>query len=103
MAHVAVFIVRADGEDFELPLTLRFRGDGAGGLVGGSAVTVDGLISTRSANGSGWLGIGGKPPVGEWQLRVPKTGEVRYRFAQEQIKDILFVITFSGRTPRWPT
>lgn len=103
IAHVAVLIVHADGQDFELPLTLRFRADGAGGPVGGSAVTIDGLASTRSANGGGWLGIVGKPPIGEWELTFPNTGEIRRRFAQEQINDIAFVITFSGRTPPWPT
>lgn len=102
VAHVAIFIVRADGQSFELPVTLRFRADDAGGAVGGSAVTVDGLVSTRSANGSSWLAIVGKSPVGEWQFTLPNTGEIRHRLAQEKITDILFVITFSGRTPRWP-
>lgn len=102
VAHVAVLVVRDDRQDFEVPLTLRFRADGAGGPVGGGAVTIDGLASTRSANGGGWLGIVGKPPIGEWQLTFPNTGEIRRRFAQEQIKDIAFVITFTGRAPRWP-
>jgi hypothetical protein len=44
----------------------------------------------------------GKPPVGEWQLTLPNSGEVRRRLAQDQVIDIAFVITFTGRTAPWP-
>ena len=44
----------------------------------------------------------GKSPVGEWELALPNTGEMKNRFKNEEIEDILFVITYSGRTPAWP-
>jgi hypothetical protein len=41
----------------------------------------------------------GKLPVGEWELALPNTEEVRNWFANEQIEEMLFVITYQGRTP----
>jgi hypothetical protein len=44
----------------------------------------------------------GKAPVGEWELELPNTEEVKNYFKNEEIDDILLVITYSGRTPDWP-
>ena len=44
----------------------------------------------------------GKSPAGEWELALPDTEEMKVRFKNEEIEDILFVITYSGRTPEWP-
>lgn len=44
----------------------------------------------------------GKSPFGERRLALPNTGEMKNRFKNEEIQDILFVITYSGRTPYWP-
>jgi len=46
--------------------------------------------------------MAGKGPVGEWELALPNTEEMRNRFKTEEIEDILFVIMYSGRTPAWP-
>ena len=43
----------------------------------------------------------GKAPVGEWELVLPNTAAMRNRFKKEEIEDILFVVTYSGRTPEW--
>jgi hypothetical protein len=93
-----------DGEKtFELPITrLRFTEKGNPGTVGGSTTPIDGVISTRRGNGSSWTPMIGKLPVGEWELTLPDTEEVRNRFRDEEIDDILLVITYSGRTPEWP-
>jgi hypothetical protein len=45
----------------------------------------------------------GKTPVGEWDLALPNTEEIRNRFKNEEIEDILLVLSYSGRTPEWPT
>jgi hypothetical protein len=45
----------------------------------------------------------GRSPVGEWELALPNTAEMKSRFQDEEIEDILFVITYSGHTPAWPT
>jgi hypothetical protein len=44
----------------------------------------------------------GRSPVGEWELTLPNTDAVRQRFQDEELDDILLVITYSGRTPAWP-
>jgi hypothetical protein len=81
---------------------LRFKAQGEQSAEGGSADSSDGVISTRRGNASGWTGKQNKTPIGEWELALPNTEEVRNRFKNEEIEDILFVITYSGRTPAWP-
>ncbi|HEY3026185.1 MAG TPA: hypothetical protein VGJ55_08555, partial [Pyrinomonadaceae bacterium] len=70
----------------------------------------DGVISTRRGNVSGWINsfLGGSSPVGKWTLSLKYTDpnddtEIRNRFKTGEIEDILFVITYSGRTPEWPS
>lgn len=101
--QVLLYVVRASQKTFELPITeLRFTEQGNQGTVGGSATPIDGIISTRRGNGGSWTAMIGKTPVGDWELTLPSTEEVRNRFKDEEIDDILFVITYSGRTPEWP-
>ena len=44
----------------------------------------------------------GKAPVGEWELALEDNDKTRGYFRDEQLGDILLVLTFSGRTPEWP-
>jgi Tc toxin complex TcA C-terminal TcB-binding domain len=95
---------RASQKTFELPITeLRFTEQGSQGTVGGTATPIDGIISTRRGNSGSWTSAIGKTPVGEWELTLPNTEEVRKHFQNEELDDILFVITYSGRTPEWPS
>jgi hypothetical protein len=101
--QVLLYFVRASQKTFELPITtLRFTEQGNQGTVGGSATPIDGKISTRSGNAGSWTAMIGKTPVGDWELTLPNTEEVKKHFLDEEIDDILFVITYSGRTPEWP-
>ena len=101
--HLVLYFARADGSSFEIPIEhFRFHSTEAPGPVGGGAVTVDGIVSTRRGNAGGWLPILGKSPFGEWQLALPDTAEVRGRFDAEEITDVLFVVTYRGRLPEWP-
>jgi hypothetical protein len=101
--HVVLFFARAEGTSFEVPVThLRFTEQGSVAAVGGGAASVDGVISTRRGNAGSWTAMIGKSPIGEWELALPNTTEVKNRFKNEEITDILFVITYSGRTPAWP-
>ena len=43
-----------------------------------------------------------QPPSGEWELTLPKDDTTKNLFRNGKIQDILFVITYSGRTPEWP-
>ncbi len=102
--HVVLYFTRAGGASFEIPVThLHFTEQGTGGAIGGGATSVDGVISTRRGNAGSWTTMIGKPPIGEWELALPNTAEMRNRFKNTQeIEDILFVITYAGRTPEWP-
>jgi hypothetical protein len=59
----------------------------------------DGTLSTRRGNANNWLKLLDQSPVGTWELLLPDKPEVRDLFKQEEIEDILFVITYSGETP----
>lgn len=105
--HVLLYFVRADATSFEVPVSqLRYTAQEEPGTVGGSATSIDGIISTRRGNAGSWTAMIGKSPAGEWELALPNTEEIRHRFgdegSNEDIEDILFVLTYSGRTPEWP-
>jgi hypothetical protein len=101
--HVALYFARADGATFEVTVSgLRFREGGTGAAVGGAATSVDGMVNTRSGNGAAWTPILGRSPVGTWELALPDLPQLRARFADDQIQEMIFVITYAGRTPPWP-
>jgi len=69
-----MYFSRADGKTFEMPASqLRFSESGGGGPVGGAAISIEGLISTRNGNGGGWAGLIGRSPLGEWELSSPNS------------------------------
>jgi len=103
--HVALYFVRKEGSIIavdDVIVQLRFTPKDGTVPVGGSAKPIDGMISTRNGNGSSWTVMLGLSPVGEWELALPNDQQTKNLFANEGIKDILFVITYSGRTPDWP-
>lgn len=101
--HVLLYFIGAGGEFDEMEVEqFSFTEHQSSGAVGGSATSVDGVVSTRRGNGTSWLPMRGQPPVGTWELALPNTPEVRDRFANEEIKDILLVLTIGGETPAWP-
>jgi hypothetical protein len=102
--HVLLYVVRARGATFDLSVEpLHFTEQGDDEAIGGGATTVDGVISTRRANGASWLPFtANRSPIGAWELALPDTPEVRARFRDEEIEDILFVVTYQGQTPQWP-
>lgn len=59
----------------------------------------EGVISTRRGQ---WNLLIGAPVDGIWELSLQNTPSMKNRFTQEQIKDILFVITFTGQFAAWP-
>lgn len=73
-------------------------------LPGGSSTarsTDAGLISTRSGNWNWLSGVSGPvPAVGTWTLTF--AADTAQRFTDGEIEDILFVVTYSGRSPAWP-
>ncbi|MEL7223820.1 MAG: hypothetical protein AAGL17_02900, partial [Cyanobacteria bacterium J06576_12] len=109
--HLILYCIRKDGETFEVPVRhLHFTAQDTIGTVGGSAQTIDGIISTRRGNGTSWLPMSGKAPYGEWELAfidepsdVINGQRVRDLFDQELIEDLLLVITYEGQTPTYPS
>jgi hypothetical protein len=102
--HLVLYFAPTNGQPVEIQgAKLLFKKQGDQAPVGGSADSIDGVISTRRANGGNWLPItGNKLPIGEWELALPTDETTKNFFRNEEIEDILFVITYSGRTPEWP-
>jgi hypothetical protein len=102
--HVLLYFVRSTAPSVEVLVShLRYTAQEEPGTVGGSATSIDGIINTRSGNAGSWTAMIGKSPAGEWELALPNTEEMKERFKTEEIEDILLVITYSGRTPEWPS
>jgi hypothetical protein len=103
--HVTLYAARASGVTEELDIRhLRFAEQGRLGTVGGPATTVNGIVSTRRGNAGGWTTMIGRSPVGEWTLAFEDdaAGRMRDLFEQDQVDDLLFVLTVGGTTPAWP-
>lgn len=103
--HIVLYIVRSDGQPFDPPLTVKLYFTPQDGVKdGGEATSEDGVFSTRRGNANEWLNkICNKVPEGRWRLELPNKQDMKDLFKNEEIEDILFVITYSGRTPEWPT
>ena len=105
--HLILYFIRKDGETFEVPVRhLLFTEQEIIGEVGGSAQSIDGVISTRRGNGTSWLPMVGKQPFGVWELAFDETSvqgvehPVRTLLDENLIEDILFVITYTGQRPK---
>ncbi len=102
ISQIALYLARPSGSKLEFaPVDLRFQQAG-GGSLGGAGATINGLISTRAANGSPWLSLVDSDPTGNWCLTLPNTEETKNHFQSGDVTDILFVITYTGRAPEWP-
>ncbi len=105
--QVVLYFARAEDYPFEVPVTyLHFTEQGSTVPLGGPALSVDGIISTRMGSAGSWISMLGTSPIGQWDLAFPDTfpngQQASDVFKNEEIEDILFAITFSGRTPKWP-
>lgn len=95
----------SDGmRNLSVDLTLSPEGDARS--IGGEARPSSGRISTQGGTAGGWIQIPSArlSPIGEWTLTLrPDMPEVRSLFSDDSITDVLFVITYAGRTPEWGT
>jgi hypothetical protein len=103
--QVVLFFARKEGSAFEVTAGLTFTPTG-GSPIGGNTTSIDGIASTRRGNASSWDNMIGKTPVGSWRLdlmaNLSDGQSVTEAIRKEDIEDILFVITYHGRTPVWP-
>ncbi|WP_346294111.1 neuraminidase-like domain-containing protein [Sphaerothrix gracilis] len=108
LAEIVFYFVRVEAETSEITVeNLKFTEKQTGNTYECDvAVTQDGIISTASGKApSSWNELvdkSNKSPIGEWQLALPNTDNIRNLFQEERIEDILFVITYQGQTPPWP-
>lgn len=103
--HIVLYFVRSEDEIFEIKvIDLRFDQYQSGKEIsyGEAIANEDGVISTRRANGTNWLSIIGLLPVGKWTLVFPNLQGFKDLFRKDKIRDILFIISYSGDTPPWP-
>ena len=109
--HIALYFVLQDEAPPVEVTHFSFQEDSSVMPLGGSASSIDGLISTRAGNANSWIPILGLSPFGEWELNLsqleedeidsPEEIELRRRFREGEIEDILFVISYEGLLPPW--
>lgn len=71
--------------------------------LGGDAGSDRGLLSTRSRSASRWQNCLGAPPFGKWTLDLSRDSALQGLLAADKIRDILFVVSYAGKTPAWPS
>jgi hypothetical protein len=113
--HLVLCFVGVDEEPIPVErVALEFTPDGDPNTVTGVAQPVRGKVSTRAGAWNTFLG--GVHPVGEWVVslrpanddpqREQKLDAVTAWFSADKqggtCQDLLFVVTYSGRTPTWP-
>jgi len=100
--HLVLYFARADGATFEVPISnLVFAPRGGVTTVEAALTTVDGLVSTRQPSGAAWLPPNPVSAIGTWQLALPDTAQMRGRFVNKQIVEMLLVVTYSGMGDAW--
>jgi hypothetical protein len=103
--HVLLSFVGPDNETLDgIEMTLTFDDFSGLGPFGGTAGIVENRMSTRSPSALNLAAISASATSveGEWTLSLPHTATVRELFEEDVIRDILFVITYSGQLPEWP-
>jgi hypothetical protein len=102
--NLVLYFQRADGVTTEVTVSsLSFtpKGQTTPVVVPGES-SINGLVSTRSIASSRVGPLKGLAPIGTWQLQLPNDDSTKQLFANEQIVDILFAITYSGQLADWP-
>jgi hypothetical protein len=105
--QVVLYFARVEGSTFEVQASyLHFTEQGSVTALGGPVTSVESIMSTRIGSAGSWISMLSPSPIGQWDLAFldtfPNGRQSKDVFKNEEIEDILFVITFSGRTPDWP-
>jgi hypothetical protein len=106
--QVLIYVARSDGLTEEVPIGhLTLAPSGGTRPLGGAAQTVGGIASTRRGNAGSWIEIIGRAPFGVWELSLRTGDPVRDRqiqgwFKDEQIEEILLVVSYAAQLPPWP-
>jgi hypothetical protein len=85
-------------------LTLTNAGQPPTTIQTAQAASVDDIISTRNSAAASWGGLLNQDPAGTWVLTIANdhtiTGQA---FQSGDITDVVFVLTYGGDLPAWPT
>ena len=103
---VVYFVPKDEGVVKATTVGLSFVPEGAPSnapALGGDAGSERGLLSTRSGSASDWMDCIGVEPFGKWTLDLSRDSELQTLLAEDKIRDILFVVSYTGRTPAWPS
>jgi hypothetical protein len=104
--QVALYFVRRDGADFEVPVDLRLTPEDGGAPLGGLARTIEGVASTQRGNAPSWRPMASTAPLGTWRLDLTENlsdgRPVRQALAEDEIEDILLAVTYGATSPAWP-
>lgn len=107
ISNLVVYFVPEDGKEVKVTTAgLSFVPDGAASSappLGGDAGSERGLLSTRSGSASSWQNCIGVGPFGKWTLDLSRDAELQASLAADKVRDILFVVSYTGRTPAWPS
>jgi hypothetical protein len=107
ISNLVVYFVPNDGEVVKATTVgLRFVPEGAPPTatpLGGDAGSLRGLLSTRSGSASSWKNCLGLPPLGKWTLDLSGDAELQLLLAADKVRDILFVVSYTGQTAAWPS
>jgi hypothetical protein len=107
ISNLVVYFVPKDGEVVKVTTVgLNFVPEGAASSeppLGGDAASERGLLSTRSGSASSWTNCIGVEPFGKWILDLSRDPELQSFFAADKVRDILFVVSYTGRTTAWPS
>ncbi|HEX6045640.1 MAG TPA: neuraminidase-like domain-containing protein [Pyrinomonadaceae bacterium] len=106
-SNVVVYFVPEDGKVVKATTVgLKFASAGAAANVppvGGDAGSERGLLSTRSGSAPTWKDCVGIEPFGKWTLDLSRDTELQSQLAADKVRDMLFVLSYTGRTPAWPS
>ena len=100
--HLTLFVIRDDSFAGELTVISLSHTSSGQTTTGGEVHTINGIVSTRRPAGTPWHTLLGAGPIGDWELRLPDDAPTRALFSEEQVEDIVVVVSLSGTTPPWP-
>ena len=102
MRQVTLLLVASSTATVPVPVRviLELTAPDALGAVGGAAQGDGGVLSTRLANAGSWTALLGRSPYGRWSLALDDG--IGALLGNNEIQDIVLVITYSGELPAWP-
>jgi|GEM_PF-5552279 len=108
--RVTVRVSFADGTSEELHVRLKFTPKRrVSPIDGGISKSIDGLISKRKSNADNWDVFQDEEPIGDWLLMLRDDNDptsfskIKTLLDEDQIFDLLFVITYKSDLANWPT